>query len=197
MRFRKIFKANTGLAAGMVLVALGIVVGGGLLLRNWQTQRVDAKAFDNALRSGYVRDSGPTISGVPARIVVPNVDIDNTVIPGYYYPATKSWTLTSNHAQWASMTAQANNKKGDTFIYAHDLDNLFAPLTKVKKGDKATVVTTSGHQFTYTFRTSVVVTPQNTNLFTYKGRPILILQTCSGLWYQNRQLFIFDLKEVT
>jgi hypothetical protein len=36
--------------------------------------------------------------------------------------------------------------------------------------------------------------PTDATLFEYKGKPILTIQTCSGVWYQNRQLFTFDLE---
>jgi LPXTG-site transpeptidase (sortase) family protein len=115
------------------------------------------------------------------------------VIPGYYYPANKSWSLSLNDAQWGAMTAPANNKQGMTFIYAHYRKGVFLTLPKVKPGQQAIITTDNGHVFTYTFRQSVVTNPADTSLFKYQGQPILILQTCTGAWFQNRQLFMFDL----
>lgn len=193
-RIRKLFQPQSGIVAGLILVVVGAVIGGSLLFYNWQTQYVDAQQAAAALKNNPAPTiRTPAISGVPIRVQVPSVSVDASVIPGYYFPANQSWTLTSNKAQWGVMTAEANNKQGVTFIYAHDLKNLFAPLSGVNPGDTASVLTANGHTFTYSLRTTITVTPDNTNLFSYQGKPILVLQTCSGVWYQNRQLFIFDL----
>jgi len=139
----------------------------------------------------------PMIEGTPTHISISKVGIDLNVIPGYYYPADQSWTLSLNNAQWGTMTSQANNKSGDTFIYAHARVGVFASLPKVVPGDKAVVTTSNGHSFTYSFTSSTITDPTDTSLFDYHGKPILILQTCTGTWYQSRQLFVFDLSGVS
>ena len=94
------------------------------------------------------------------------------------------------------MTRKPNDKSGMTFIYAHYRKGVFYKLPKIKEGETAKVVTENGYTFTYRFRASSVVPPQDTSIFDYKGKPILILQTCTGVKFENRQLFVFDLIKV-
>src|SRR5579884_3922370 len=60
------------------------------------------------------------INGMPDRLVIPNSNVDLTVIPGYYYPETDSWTLSGYDAQFAMMSTLPNNVAGQTFIYGHN-----------------------------------------------------------------------------
>lgn len=182
---------------GVLFIIFGLLVGGiGLFLAARST--AGSKPVSQVLNNNRPKDDGsPLISGTPNHITIQSVNIDINVIPGYYYPSTKSWTLSDYNAEWGTITAKANNKSGDTFIYGHALMNVFGRLPQIKTGDQATVTTDNGHKFTYTYRANTVVPPSNTTLFSYKGKPILILQTCSGLWYQNRQLFVFDLSGVS
>lgn len=187
---------NTGLS----LVIIGLIIAAASLFGVWWNQRSAEKPtpFSQVVDSRQPKDDGtPLISGMPIHITIPSVNIDLKVIPGYYYPKTQSWTLSLNDAQYAVMTAKPNNKAGDTFIYAHYRLNVFYTLPHVKAGDQATITTDNGHTFTYTFKSSTITTPDNTSLFTYKGKPILILQTCTGVHFQNRQLFVFNFSKVS
>jgi LPXTG-site transpeptidase (sortase) family protein len=188
------------LSAGLMFVLIGLFVGGVSLFSVWLNQRsvVKPQPLSKVLSNSKPADNGqPTVSGTPVHITVPSVSIDLKVIPGYYYPASQSWTLSSVNAQYAVMTAKANNKSGDTFIYGHALMNVFGRLPKVESGAQAFITTDNGHTFTYTFQSSSVTTPGDTSLFDYKGKPVLILQTCTGTQFQNRQLFVFNLLKVS
>jgi LPXTG-site transpeptidase (sortase) family protein len=188
---------NSRFYIGLAAAIAGLVIGGGVLFNVWYSQRSAAAPVSQALvNSRPLSNNDPLVQGTPVHISIPSVSIDLKVIPGFYYPKTKSWTLSLNDAQYAVMTAKANNKGGDTFIYAHYRWHVFYNLPKIKPGAEATVKTDNGHTFTYTFRYSTITTPNDTSLFTYQGKPILILQTCTGLWYQNRQLFVLDLTGV-
>lgn len=184
------------LAIGLALVLIGLGYIGLNLHKTTVAERSATKPQPVAkvLKNNQpAKTDQPPLSGTPIWISVPSVAIDVKVIPGYYYPADHSWTLTPTTAQWGTMTAKANNQAGDTFIYAHDLKNLFYNLPKVTPGAEAIVTTDNGHTFTYKFASSTITSPQDTRLFSYQGSPILILQTCTGAWYQDRQLFVFNL----
>jgi LPXTG-site transpeptidase (sortase) family protein len=186
--------------AGLSLIIVGLIFAGISLFGIWENQHSSAKPkpLSQALDNRQPKDNGqPLISGTPRHIIIPSVGIDLNVIPGYYYPSTNSWTLSPTNAQYAVMTAKANNKEGDTFIYGHALMNVFGKLPKIQPGDVVTITTDTGHTFSYTFQSSTITTPTDTTLFKYRGKPILILQTCSGAWYQNRQLFVFNLSKVS
>lgn len=159
----------------------------------WTVRHTHGLALTN---NTPVHSSTPLIKGTPTHISIPSVGIDLEVIPGYYNSSDQSWTLSLDKAQWGTMTAQANNKEGDTYIYGHYRLHVFYTLPHVQPGDEAVVMTDNGHKFTYQFVSSVTTTPTDTSLFSYKGKPILVLQTCTGLWYQYRQLFTFHLVEV-
>ena len=185
---------------GTAFVLVGLIVGGISLFKVWHDQHstVKPKPLSQVLsRQKTAVNDEPLISGSPVRISVPSVNIDLKVIPGYYYPSSQSWTLSDTDAQFATMTAKPNNKAGDTFIYGHALMNVFGRLPKIQTGAQATITADNGHTFTYTFQTSSIVTPGDTSLFTYQGQPVLILQTCTGTHFQNRQLFVFNLSKVS
>lgn len=200
VKYLKYLKSKRlSLAGGTFFIALGLIIGGLVWLNVSRGQHSLSKPqpLSQVLNNNKPKDDGqPLIGGTPVHISIPSVAIDLKIIPGYYYPATKSWTLSLNDAQYATMTAEANNKQGGTFIYAHYRKGVFYTLHKVLPGAEAVITTDTGHSFTYTFSSSTITTPENTSLFNYKGKPILILQTCTGQWYQNRQLFVFNLTKV-
>jgi sortase (surface protein transpeptidase) len=137
-----------------------------------------------------------TISGTPVELQLPSLGLDLQVINGAYNPTTKTWTLTSDKVQYAVITPPPNNTSGDTFIYGHYRSGVLATLHTIKPGAQAVVVTANGHTFTYTFTGSRVTDPSDTSVFSYQGAPILTIQTCTGLFFQNRQLFTFSLSGV-
>lgn len=137
-----------------------------------------------------------TISGHPVRVVAPTVGVDMPVVDGFYDSASGDWTLYSDKAQFAAMTAEPNDKEGQTFIYGHATQRVFGKLLTMKTGDHVEVYTSNGYKFTYTLTETDIVTPQNTNVLSYTGKPRLLLQTCVGAWSQNRKFFMLDFTKV-
>ncbi len=191
---RRAFKKQRAwLAGGILLVVIGLFLGGFGLINTWlasKNSHLDAQALKSNQPAATTQ---PLLMGTPTHISIPDVGIDLNVIPGYYYPSNQSWTLTLNNAQWGTMTAKANNKTGLTYIYAHYRWHVFYNLPRVQPGNEAIITTDNGHTFRYKFVSSTITTPTDTSLFTYTGKPILVLQTCTGVWYEKRQLFVFDL----
>jgi len=189
-------KLRISLLSGISLLAIGLLLSANPALEYWRSKHVEhVSASPFSVVASTLPPQQQYISGQPVRIEIPSLKIDLKVIDGYYNANNKAWTLTRDKAQYATMTAQPNNKDGNTFIYAHNRAGVFHDLSKIKVGDKVIITTENGHTFTYKFRTSQETNPNDTTLFTYRGAPILTLQTCSGVWYQNRQLFTFDLVE--
>jgi sortase (surface protein transpeptidase) len=60
----------------------------------------------------------------------------------------------------------------------------------------AEVVTTSCDHFYYNYSSTSVIRPNDLTAFTANGLPRLTLQTCSGAWFENRQMFEFSLARV-
>jgi LPXTG-site transpeptidase (sortase) family protein len=182
------------LAAGLSMVALGLIFGGYNFLSTWLAQRgADAYALEN---NETPQNDVRLVSGEPKHIDIPSVGISLEVIPGEYNAASKSWTLTTDKAQWGVITALPNNKANATFIYAHNRKNVFYTLPKIQEGDEAIITASNGYKFSYKFVGSTITNPEDTSIFNYKGKPVLVLQTCTGAWYQDRQLFVFDFQKV-
>jgi sortase (surface protein transpeptidase) len=79
-----------------------------------------------------------------------------------------------------------------TYLYGRCRPSVFGQLKNIQSGAEANVKTNNGYMFSYKLREKHDVKPEDTKLFSYGGNPILVLQTCSGIWSQNRQQFTFD-----
>lgn len=137
----------------------------------------------------------PRISGTPTHIEFPERGVSVDVVPGYYNAKSKSWTLSEHAAHFATVTAEPNNKTGNTFIYGHNMPKVFAPLVNSALGDTAIVTTANGHVFTYKLVAIRDVEPNDTSAIQDHGSPILTVQTCSGVWFENRRMFTYELSE--
>jgi len=138
----------------------------------------------------------PLVTGFPVSISIPgsrpDLNINLGIIPGYYNKTSGTWTLSEDAAQFAVMSSQPNNISGNTFIYGHYRANVFAYLHLIQPGTIVTINTNNGYQFNYKYVTTYAVQPTDTNVLGYSGNPILTIQTCSGTFFQNRQMFIFS-----
>lgn len=138
------------------------------------------------------------VSGKPVRIVIAASNIDLPIDEGYYSPEDGSWTLSSDHAQYAMMTTLANNASGNTFIYGHGTDQVFAKLatSPPAAGSQAIIYTDNGHILSYTFDASRDLAPDDTSVFDYEGPSILTIQTCSGAVSEWRTMYQFSFNKV-
>lgn len=138
-----------------------------------------------------------TISGKPVSIHVPRLGIELAIVDGAYDRATDSWTLTDDKAQFATMTDQPNDHSGNTFIYGHNTDQVFARLSGLISGDIVEVKTDNGHTFSYVYSGEQSVLPTNTSVLSdTPATPRLTLMTCEGWLSQTRRIMYFDFKEV-
>ncbi len=131
------------------------------------------------------------VQGNPHSISIPSLDLTLAVIHGTE-DQKGNWTLTPTKAQYAVISPEPNNHEGNTVIYGHALTNVFGTLYKMKKGDTADITTDNGYIFHYVYQGTYAVNPRDWSIFEYKGAPILTLQTCSGTFYQNRQMYQFS-----
>ena len=147
-----------------------------------------------------IRDPVPEdihiVSGTPQRLRIPSLDMDRDLLDGVYNPSDASWTLSSRGVHYALASAPANDYGGSTFIYGHNNRHVFGPLTKLSDGDVAEIVTTNDLIFSYRFTKRDTVKPEDTSILTYQDSPRLTLQTCSGNWHQNRELYYFELVSI-
>lgn len=178
----------------IVLIALGLILGYPSIKQYWQgrsSQNVQSSKVVFANRPVKPTPE-PRVAGLANRIVVKSLRIDLPVLYGQYHSTSKTWDLSSDKAQFASLSKLNNNKTGNTLIYGHNNKQVFAKLNQIKSGAEALVYTDNGHVFKYVYKSSVETSPNDASVFYYQGPPMLTLQTCSGIWYQNRQLFSFD-----
>lgn len=136
------------------------------------------------------------IYGKPVRIVMPSLNIDIKVVDGEYNRASGEWTLSRDKAQFALPSVQPNNESGNTLIYGHYRTEVFAALHTIQPSAVAYITTANGYKFSYTFTTSQAFDPTDTTIFRYQGPPRLTVQTCSGNYFQHRQMFYFTFDTV-
>lgn len=137
-----------------------------------------------------------TVKGKPTFITIPALQINSGVENGVYNSANHTWNLSFAYVHHAEMSAPANMRGGNTFIYGHNTEKLFGRLPNLKTGDEAIVETADGLKFHYQFQSVSVVQPDDVSALDYSGLPILTLQTCSGNWNEKRQMFRFTLQHV-
>jgi LPXTG-site transpeptidase (sortase) family protein len=176
-----------------------LLIAGGLILWNLRLDNeiTDAQPASPSTNQPAKAPVKATIEGEPNSLSIPSMGMSWTIIPGYYNSSTKQWTLTLSEVQYATITPPPNNASGNTFLYGHYRPEVFARLHLIQIGTQAVVTTTNGHSFTYQLAKIEVVSPSDDSLFLYQGPPILTIQTCTGLFFQNRQLFVFNLISVT
>jgi len=164
-------------------------------INSWQKKNSQPAFSGSQVEPKYLKK--PTVSGLPTHISIPHVGISIDVEKGYYNKSSQTWTLSTTKAEYATVTPFPNDASGNTFIYGHNRREVFYRLLGVKPGDEAVITTANNHKFVYRMSERRDTKPTDTSLFKYQGPPILTLQTCSGLWYQNRSLFVFKLVRVT
>lgn len=187
------------LIVGILFLAAGLLLGFDPLRQHLAARKQLSAPLAPPVAANVQSASSDTealIQGKPVRLVAPAIGLDIAITDGTYNPKSKTWTLSKDKAHYAIMTAQPNNKEGNTFIYGHNRREVFANLAKLKPGDTVTIYTDNNHAFVYGFRSTYDTKPNDDSIFKYSGKPILTLQTCSGVWFQNRRLFTLDLLEV-
>lgn len=134
------------------------------------------------------------LQGVPVRMDIPSLSISLPIDPGYFNAQNSTWTLSLDKAHYATTTPEANNIEGNTFLYGHNRKGVFMTLSSIAPGSELIITTSNNLEFRYTFETTQTVKPSDGSVFNYQGPPIVTIQTCSGSFYQNRQMFFFSLK---
>jgi sortase (surface protein transpeptidase) len=186
------------IATGMALIIFGTLLGLPAFLQsreNAGVPKVAASPFEQPQEQLPMASDFVPIEGRPIRIEIPSLGINLEVADGNYNQKTQKWTLSTNKAHFATLTPMPNNVGGNTLIYGHNRKEVFKTLSRIQLGAEAIVTTENDHRFVYVFKGALETVPTDDSLFRYKGTPILTVQTCSGVFYENRQLFTFDLKE--
>jgi LPXTG-site transpeptidase (sortase) family protein len=190
-------KLRFKLTIGVLFLLAGGLLDSQHFLNAFETKNAQPFIGTTHVSAAAITPTTPNlIIGTPSHISIPSQHISVDVDPGRYNASKQTWSLSETKAEFATVTTQPNNIAGNTFIYGHDIPAVFESLLKAHIGDQAVVTTSNGHTFTYTLANYHDTKPSDVSLFNYQGKPILTLQTCSGFWYQNRRLFVFNLSQV-
>jgi hypothetical protein len=200
----KLSKFQIFTLAGVSLLVLGALIVAPTLYFRWSdTGTANASSLTSsqvwskvAADKTPATNNEPRVTGFPVSISIPgprpDLDMSNSIIPGYYDKATGAWTLTDDDAQFATISSKPNNISGNTFIYGHYRPNVFAYLHLITPGTIATITTNNGYQFSYKFVDSYAVQPTDTEVLSTSISPVLTIQTCSGTFMQNRSMYVFS-----
>lgn len=188
---------NVRLPLFLRVVALYVLVA----LPTWAFIALQPAAEETAttyvpLKPAVTVQAGDKRVGEPSRITVPRLGIGLSIIDGEYNAKKDTWTLSEDKAQFARMTALPNNESGNTFIYGHNTDAVFAPLAWLEKGDVARVHTTNGLVFQYRYNGRQIVDPSATSILEDTKTPRLTLMTCEGIFSQSRRVMFFDFERI-
>lgn len=180
-------------AATLSVIVLAITPG--------DTERAHTQSYHHPTSPSASSAPRPTaISGIPAYITLPAHDISLPIDPGHYDNTSGTWTLSDEHAQYATLTTLANDTAGTTLIYGHATPAVFGKLavTQLEPGTLAQVTSAEGTIFNYTFTHSETLEPDDTTLFenVTSGPPRLVLQTCTGVWSEWRTMYYFEFEGV-
>lgn len=176
---------------GVLLSVIG-VAGMAPTLYYWTKNHVAANTTQVIIPAPQPIPTPTLVTDKPAELVIDSLKLKLLVADGVYNPNNGQWTLSKDKAHFALLSTQPNNEEGNTLIYGHYRPEVFAKLRKITGGAEAAVTTDNGYRFVYTYRSTQTVDPVDTSIFAYRGAPMLTLQTCSGAWMQNRQLYSFD-----
>ncbi len=137
------------------------------------------------------------LSGKPARLVIPSMNIDMNILDGSYNPSTGEWDLGKDTIHFALPSVLANDFEGTTLVYGHNYDEIFGQLEGLPPEAKVQLYTENNLKFEYTYTSAKDLLPNDTTIFDYRGAPTLTLQTCTGNWNELRRMYSFRLDGVT
>lgn len=183
-----IYKATRVFALALIIIGLFGLIPLGYF---WTANKVAAAQPVKPIQHVVLQPSAHLVTGQPTSITISSLNLTLPITPGVYDTKTKAWTLSLDKAHFATPSVTPNNEAGNTLIYGHYRPEVFAYLHNIIPGATAVVTTDTGYRFNYTFERTEAVDPVDTSIFSYRGTPRLTVQTCSGSFMQNRQLYYF------
>lgn len=187
-KFRKLSRVSQGIIAGSLFVILAACT-----VPIWLIYSQNHSGQTSIQQPAIKPYSAPhnSVSGKPVSLDIPSLQINLPVIDGRYDASTHGWTLTSDSAQYFVDSARPNNVGGKTFIYGHYRKNVFSDLHNIRPGAALSLDTDNGYRFNYKFESSFTTSPSDLSVLDNTKKPVLYVQTCTGLFFQHRQIFSF------
>ena len=119
---------------------------------------------------------------VPVALSLPRLGISLQIKEGAY--AAGRWTLDNVHAFYA----RANTP----LIYGHAIREVFLGLHNATKNELLYITNDKSQKLAFRLTTTRVVTPSTIALLNEKKARTLFLLTCTGPYFESRQVFEFS-----
>lgn len=122
---------------------------------------------------------------VPKQITIPSININVQVEEGGI--VNRQWILSDKKALYLPTSGRIGEGY-NTIFYAHNRENLFGNLRKVKKDDLVLIKDSSGRDFTYKIYSIENIDPRDIKKLYSEEKDIITLFTCDGWFDQERFL---------
>lgn len=172
-----------------VLATVGTIlvcVGSYILIKTTPAQA----AATNLDALSYVRNAGTiqqSDSFIPVELRIASIGKNISLVKGFYSQSNTDWTLSDVEAQYI-----AYEQSKSFYIYGHNSTYIFGDLPQLQQGDQVSLVSLNNIVRKYAFTDKKTVTPYEVDVLNIQGKdPQLILQTCSGWYGQNRDVYYF------
>jgi LPXTG-site transpeptidase (sortase) family protein len=122
----------------------------------------------------------------PVSISIPSAEIDARIIEGGIVHG--NWIL----SDFAALYLPTSGKVGEgynTIIYAHNSEELFGSLEKVKLGDVIVLANAAGRQFVYRITSRENIEPWDLKKLYSEEKNVITLFTCDG-WFDSERLLV-------
>ncbi len=186
---------------GIVIVVIGISLMAFIILQNFMQREALAQSNPSPAPivsqeiEASVNTSERAVTGIPVQMDIASIGMSLDVRNGEYNRETGEWTLADDAAFYATPTSPLSSAPANTLIYGHNTQQVFSSLFGLKEGDQAVVKADNGYEFVYTFAETKRIEPTDVAILNVGDKPQLTLQTCTGLFDQYRQMFIFYLTD--
>jgi len=128
----------------------------------------------------------PTTDDTPLRVIIPDIDVDNTIVQGVDWDALQ---------QGVGMLPNGATPQGDTdnvVLAAHNdiYSEIFRYLEDLEPGDELQIQTRSGF-FTYVIRETLVVEPDEVHVMNSQGTPMVTLISCYPYRVNTQRIVVY------
>lgn len=158
------------------------------LMHSNQEQKITIAAHPKVIEP--LQSNKDTFQLIPALIQIPSINLQKKVVLSTMM-TKNNWSIASEDANFADISAYPNPTSGNTIIFGHDTLKAFSPIHDVKIGD-VIYITTAENVFTYKILENKIVSGDAVSIMNQTTHPTLTLFTCDGWFSQNRFVTISE-----
>lgn len=128
----------------------------------------------------------PTTDDTPLRVIIPSIDVDNTIVPGV------DWNALQLGVGMLQNNALPNNENDNIVLAAHNdiYNELFRDLDQLQVGDTLQIQTATGF-YDYVIREQLLVDPDDVHVMDSQGTPMITLISCYPYRVNNKRIVIY------